>query len=159
MPNTKLGQFFQNQQGEVFLDRNGKIFEALLDYLRNGREELPNFSERFDQQRFEQELKFWGVAPKNTVLHKSTERRISPLKVNKFKAAQLVMDTQVDRIINYNYGAYESTNDSLGFPIKLQKILNQEPSNEVRKAKAKWLQLGPLKLEEIVTNSKVKINY
>ena len=47
----------------IFLDRNGKIFEAMIDYLRDERVKMPRFSELNDQIRFTNELKFWGMAP------------------------------------------------------------------------------------------------
>ena len=46
-----------------------------------------------------------------------------------------------------------------GFPRTLQKILDREPKDILPIAKQKWFQLGPLKLEEIVRNSKTQIEY
>lgn len=40
--------------------------------------------------------------------------------------------------------------DALGFPEKLQRMLNKEPKDHILQAKAKWKELGPLKLENIV---------
>ena len=40
--------------------------------------------------------------------------------------------------------------DHLGFPEKLQRMLNKEPKDHIPLAKAKWKELGPLKLENIV---------
>ena len=44
VPESKLANTFtggltqlQKVDGEIFLDRNGKIFEAMIDYLRDGR--------------------------------------------------------------------------------------------------------------------------
>ena len=59
VPDSKLEHTFaggltqlKKIDGEVFLDRNGKIFEAMVDYLRDGRQTMPRFSEFNDQIRF-----------------------------------------------------------------------------------------------------------
>ena len=67
---SKLDKVFSGELTElkriddaIFLDRNGKIFEAMIDYLRDDRVKMPRFSELNDQIRFTNELKFWGMAP------------------------------------------------------------------------------------------------
>ena len=39
----------QQEDGIVYLDRNGKIFEAMIDYLRSDRKVFPKFNEFNDQ--------------------------------------------------------------------------------------------------------------
>jgi len=39
----------QQEDGIVYLDRNGKIFEAMIDYLRGERKVFPKFNEFNDQ--------------------------------------------------------------------------------------------------------------
>jgi len=70
VPLSKLDKVFSGKLTElkriddaIFLDRNGKIFEAMIDYLRDERVKMPRFSELNDQIRFTNELKFWGMAP------------------------------------------------------------------------------------------------
>ena len=70
VPLSKLDKVFSGKLTElkriddaIFLDRNGKIFEAMIDYLRDERVKIPRFSELNDQIRFTNELKFWGMAP------------------------------------------------------------------------------------------------
>ena len=43
---------------EVFLDRDGKTFQYLVNYLRNDREVLPEFMDRNDEIHFFKELDF-----------------------------------------------------------------------------------------------------
>lgn len=46
---------------EVFLDRDGKTFEALVNYLRNERKVFPEFVNRNDENHFYKELHYWGI--------------------------------------------------------------------------------------------------
>jgi len=46
---------------EVFLDRDGRTFETLLNYLRNDRKIFPDFKERQDENMFFKELHFWKI--------------------------------------------------------------------------------------------------
>jgi hypothetical protein len=39
----------QQNDGVIYLDRNGKAFEAMIDYLRDDRKTLPKFTEFNDQ--------------------------------------------------------------------------------------------------------------
>lgn len=48
-------------EDEVFLDRDGTTFQHLVNYLRNDREVLPEFSDRNDELQFFKELDFWKV--------------------------------------------------------------------------------------------------
>ena len=46
--------------GNVIIDRNLKIFEFVLDYIRYGPDFQPDHVD--DKKRFELELKYWGLA-------------------------------------------------------------------------------------------------
>ncbi len=46
---------------EVFLDRDGKTFEALVNYLRNDRKVFPEFQDRNMENLFYKELHYWGI--------------------------------------------------------------------------------------------------
>ena len=46
---------------EVFLDRNGKTFETLIDYLRNDRKVFPEFEDRNEENYFFKELHYWNI--------------------------------------------------------------------------------------------------
>jgi aspartate aminotransferase len=46
---------------EVFLDRDGKTFETLVNYLRNERKVFPEFTEKNMENHFYKELHFWGI--------------------------------------------------------------------------------------------------
>lgn len=47
--------------GHHFLDRDGKTFEALLNYLRNDRQQIPKFETKTEDDLFHNEVKFWGI--------------------------------------------------------------------------------------------------
>lgn len=46
---------------EVFLDRDGKTFETLVNYLRNDRKVFPEFIEKNAENHFYKELHYWGI--------------------------------------------------------------------------------------------------
>ena len=46
---------------EVFLDRDGKTFQHLVNYLRNDRQLLPEFLDPNDERQFMKECEYWGV--------------------------------------------------------------------------------------------------
>ena len=46
---------------EVFLDRDGKTFETLVNYLRNDRKVFPEFVEKNAENHFYKELHYWGI--------------------------------------------------------------------------------------------------
>lgn len=46
---------------EVFIDRDGKTFETLVNYLRNDRKVFPEFTERNAENHFIKELHYWNV--------------------------------------------------------------------------------------------------
>lgn len=41
--------YIQQEDGIIYLDRNGRIFEAMIDYLRGDRTVVPKFTEFNDQ--------------------------------------------------------------------------------------------------------------
>jgi len=47
---------------EVFLDRDPKIFDMMLNYLRYNRDYTPKDVDKETKRLFEMELKYWGVA-------------------------------------------------------------------------------------------------
>ena len=49
---------------EVFLDRDGKTFLNLVNYLRNDLQVFPEFSDKNDEIHFFEELKHWGIPVK-----------------------------------------------------------------------------------------------
>ena len=50
---------------EVFLDRDGKTFENLINYLRNDRKVFPDFTEKNAENHFLKELHYWGIDSEN----------------------------------------------------------------------------------------------
>lgn len=45
----------------IFLDRDGKTFQTLINYLRNERKIYPEFESQNEQRLFSEELNFWGI--------------------------------------------------------------------------------------------------
>lgn len=52
----------RNQDGYIFLDRDGKTFLTLVNYLRNERRSFPVFETKHEQDLFVQELRFWRLS-------------------------------------------------------------------------------------------------
>lgn len=52
--------------GKIFVDRDAKIFQEVLNYLRNDMQSLPEFGSSGNVRRkdFEAELTFWGLDEK-----------------------------------------------------------------------------------------------
>ena len=48
-------------QGSIFLDRDGKTFQTLINFLRNDRRVYPEFDNKHDQKQFTEELKYWAI--------------------------------------------------------------------------------------------------
>jgi hypothetical protein len=46
---------------EVFLDRDGKTFETMLNYLRNDRKVFPDFTTKQEENMFFKELHYWEI--------------------------------------------------------------------------------------------------
>ena len=46
---------------EVFLDRDGDTFKAVVNYLRNDRRVFPEFSDKNSEKLFLKEIAFWGI--------------------------------------------------------------------------------------------------
>jgi len=57
---------------EVFLDRDGKTFQYLVNYLRNDREVFPEFVDPNDEIQFFKEMDFWGIQTRNNQSIKRT---------------------------------------------------------------------------------------
>ena len=67
VPDSTLALLFNDMHelkkvdGEVFLDRNGKTFETLIDYLRNDRRVFPEFEDKNQENYFFKELHYWNI--------------------------------------------------------------------------------------------------
>ena len=57
---------------EVFLDRDGKTFQFLVNYLRNDREVFPEFVDPNDEIHFFKELDFWKIPTRQHTARKNT---------------------------------------------------------------------------------------
>lgn len=56
--------------GEVFLDRDGRTFQYLINYLRNNREVFPEFIDPNDEIHFFKELDFWKIPTRTQTARK-----------------------------------------------------------------------------------------
>ena len=67
VPGSTLQKLFSDMHelkiidDEVFLDRDGKTFEALVNYLRNDRKVFPEFADKNMENNFYKELHYWGI--------------------------------------------------------------------------------------------------
>lgn len=71
VPDSTLAKYFSDMHElkkigeEVFLDRDGKTFETLVNYLRNDRKVFPEFLDKNSENHFYKELHFWGIDKHN----------------------------------------------------------------------------------------------
>jgi len=49
----------QKHNGKIFIDRDGKTFKLLIQYLRNGK--IPNFEDEKQKQNFIEECDYWQI--------------------------------------------------------------------------------------------------
>ena len=67
VPQSSLSKMFsglhdiKKVDDSIFLDRDGKTFQSLVNYLRNDRKVYPEFDSSNDQRLFTEELNFWGI--------------------------------------------------------------------------------------------------
>jgi hypothetical protein len=67
VPESILAKMFSDMHAlkyvgnEVFLDRDGKTFQDMLNYLRNDRKVYPEFTDKNQHNQFIKELHFWGI--------------------------------------------------------------------------------------------------
>ena len=47
----------QKHNGKIFIDRDGKTFKLLIQYLRNNK--IPNFEDEKQKQNFIEECDYW----------------------------------------------------------------------------------------------------
>ena len=82
VPNSTLAQMFSDMHelkvidDEVFLDRDGKTFETVVNYLRNDRKVFPEFAHKNDENHFYKELHFWGIDSHNKKMHEAILRKL-----------------------------------------------------------------------------------
>jgi|TARA_B110001450_G_C17202834_1_gene312128 hypothetical protein len=51
----------KSNDGFIFLDRDGKTFLNVINYLRNDRKNFPAFETKLEQDLFIQELNYWKL--------------------------------------------------------------------------------------------------
>ena len=63
--NITLDQIREDKIVEVFIDRDQKLFETLVQFLRNEREHYPEFDSVKEEIMFAQELQYWKIPNPN----------------------------------------------------------------------------------------------
>ena len=67
VPGSNLEKMFNGMHDlkkiddKVFLDRDGKTFQYLVNYLRNDRQVFPEFMDHNDEIHFFKELEYWKI--------------------------------------------------------------------------------------------------
>lgn len=56
-----MNELKKTKDGEVFIDRDGKTFEALINYLRSDRKVFPSFQTKQEETMFFKELHHWNI--------------------------------------------------------------------------------------------------
>jgi hypothetical protein len=128
--------------------------------LRNDREVFPEFVDPNDEIHFFKELDFWKIPTKQ-----HTARKIpapvhvmpdqTPQPLPKPGQAERIVPQPAPRVVKSKAPAYGPTTDEDPF-----NDVRSEDSHGValKAAKDKWNELGPLRLEDIVKNSKETID-
>ena len=75
---------------EVFLDRDGKTFSHLVNYLRNDRQIMPEFLDPNEEKQFYKELEFWNIPFKQV-----SSKKLSPRHTQQRQTVQKVNITSV----------------------------------------------------------------
>jgi hypothetical protein len=158
-------------EGEVFLDRDGKTFETLVNYLRNERKVFPEFTDKNSENHFYKELHYWGIDQHN---REWMERYLSKLDRttlhldNQQNILSAIDSPNRDEVndSNYNKPYQQEKYPQPDLPSYLQQT-NQDydeeeedeaPGVALKAVKEKWTELGPLKLEDIIANSQEPID-
>ena len=129
----------------VFLDRDGKTFQYLVNYLRNDRTVFPEFMDKNDEIHFFKELDFWKVPVRPGTKSASQVYNAQNYPTQKMNTSFGSSGKKQARTpIAHDYDAAHSDKESHGVALKA--------------AKDKWNELGPLKLEDIVANSNEPID-
>ena len=143
---------------EVFLDRDGKTFQYLVNYLRNDREVFPEFVDPNDEIQFFKEMDFWGIQTRsNQSMGKRTTQ--SPTHIQSQPAQPIV----VQHIPAQDHCHVQVVQSKNIIPQDLERDITDVGSEDshgvaLKAAKDKWNELGPLRLEDIVKNSKEPID-
>ena len=95
----------------VYLDRDFKVFDAMIKYLRNNRKVYPNFDNPSEAEAFAQELEYWGIKTFNDDLE---EKRL------RMKLPSSLIDFLESEPFKAHEGAKKKWKD-LG-PLKLRSI-------------------------------------
>jgi len=67
---------------EVFIDRDGKTFETLVNYLRNNRKVFPEFENKNEENMFHKEVNYWGIDKHNAMWQENYLNKLDKSKLN-----------------------------------------------------------------------------
>lgn len=154
-------------EGEVFLDRDGKTFLNLVNYLRNDRTVFPEFMDRNDEIHFFKECDYWKIPIKEGTKYPQSARSQHCCHHNctygspgqGTTATEMRQTVQVRTSTNMNAMTKPASllNEQEGLT---DTSMAAEDSQGValKAAKDKWNELGPLRLDDIVANSQIPID-
>ena len=107
---SKLAKLFSEMHelkkvnDEVFIDRDGKTFETLVNYLRNKRKVFPEFDNKNEENMFHKEVNFWGIDKHNQKWQEDYLRKLNKSAMNdstinmqtpaEYKKKPLVIDSK-----------------------------------------------------------------
>ena len=141
---------------KVFLDRDGRTFQYLVNYLRNDRQVLPEFTDHNDEIHFFKELEYWKIPTKQ---HTPKPSYASQPPQQQYPQTSRSSGHFSNRKSSRTGGEVSPLRERYRPPAP-QTPLQDEYSVRtdshgvaLKAAKDKWNELGPLKLEEIVSNS------
>ena len=99
MPGSTLEKMFSGMheltkvdEGSIFLDRDGRTFQTLINFLRNDRRVYPEFDSSHDQKQFTEELNYWGIKDDSLEV-KRLEVKFPPDVVEMFKIEEMKSST------------------------------------------------------------------
>jgi hypothetical protein len=133
-PNSVLSAFinpenkYPKRNGNIFIDRDSKIFKYLLYYLEN--EKLPNFKNISEEKKFFSEINFWKVPlkPKSKISLKfnpiyspyffTLDKKCQTLVKSNFNKGIILLNKKLNALTPYiEFYVY------LNFPNREKKIL------------------------------------
>ena len=149
---------------EVFLDRDGRTFQHLVNYLRNKRDTWPEFTDPNDEVHFFKELDWWKIPPKEHHARRTTVMSAPGKSLQPPKIPEPVKES----LYSYKTEAPPKRMQSPPSSRIQPQHSHPDPFNDARSddshgvalkaAKEKWNELGPLRLEDIMRNSEEPID-
>ena len=124
----------------IFIDRDGSTFQALINYLRNEREEVPLFENSRDEHLFFKELKFWDFPEADYMLQTKMQFPQELLDIFKIEPG----------VENVTSGGLSAIAEVVSTPIHGGSQYTQAPGHVDLQVKQRWKELGPLNIYDLI---------